>query len=488
MIMAPTRSKMILGLCALLLIISLIYVANPAQAADVKVLFDGKALNMDVKPVIENNRTLVPLRAIFERLGAKVDWDDKTETVMAVKGSTTIKLVINNTNALRNGITVKLDVPARIIQGRTLVPLRFVNEAMGADVKWNGTTRNVTIINPAKPKYATGFDVKYLADGCKLVTDGEDRKLLLVPRGKKAPAGYKGIPVIYTPIDNVLAASLTQVCLLRPLNVLDSISGVTTEKDKWYIDEIKKGLENGSVTYVGGSGMGEPDYEKVQALNPEVIFVYTGSFGQQKIIQKADELGIKYAVDNEYLEEHPLGRMEWIKFLGAFYDKEAEAAVHFNNAVKSLEALSKKIPKGAKPKVLWGMIYNGDVYVPNAGSYVAKMIEMAGGDYVFKDFGVDKGGSEKISLEEFYAKGIDADVFIYSSFPKYASSVQSIIKNAPVMADINPIKKGNVWCLQPWYYQSLDKTHETIEDLAAIFYPSTFKGYTLKHYCKLSKK
>ncbi|GEM_PF-6465127 len=119
--------------------------ANPAQAAEVKVMVDGKTLSMDVKPVIEKGRTLVPLRTIFEALDVEVGWDEKTRTVTAVKGSTQIKLVIGNTTALKSGKSVKLDVPAKILNGRTLVPVRFVSEALGAKVDWNGSAHTVTI-------------------------------------------------------------------------------------------------------------------------------------------------------------------------------------------------------------------------------------------------------------------------------------------------------------------------------------------------------
>jgi iron complex transport system substrate-binding protein len=468
------------------MLISLVFITslgNTAEASDVRVLVDGKKLSLDVKPVIENGRTLVPFRVISEELGAKVDWDERTETVTAIKGKTTIKLVLNNRTAFVNNTRNTLDVPAVSRNGRTLVPLRFVAEALGANVHYNGTNRTVTVETKVPLRYVTGFSIEYVGNGSKKVTDGEGRTLLLVPRGQKAPAGYDGIPVIYTPIENVIAGSTTQVSLLRPLNVLDSIKGVTTNIDDWYIDEIKRGLSNKSITYVGDSRT--PDYEKIQTLRPELIFAYTGPYGQQQLIQKVSELGFNYAVNNEYLEEHPFGRMEWIKFLGAFYNKEAEATAYFNNAVKSAENLSNKLPKGQKPKVLWGLIWKGEVYVPYGGSYVAKMIEMAGGDYVFKEMGPNNTGSAKITIEEFYAKGIDADILIYSSTSNRISSVQTIIDNAPILASIKPIKNEQVWVFQPWYHQSIDKTHEIIEDLAALFYPSTFRNHQVKHYDKL---
>jgi hypothetical protein len=81
----------------------------------------------DVSPRIENGRTMVPLRAIFEALGAQIQWDETSKTVTAVKDSTTVKLTIDQKTAYNNCSPVALDVPGEIVDGRTLVPLRFVS-------------------------------------------------------------------------------------------------------------------------------------------------------------------------------------------------------------------------------------------------------------------------------------------------------------------------------------------------------------------------
>ncbi len=109
------------------------------------VYLDNKKLSFDVEPIIENSRTLVPLRAIFEAMGASVQWNDATRTVTAVKGSTTVVLPIGSTQPTVNSKEWPLDVPAKISQSRTLAPLRFVGEAFGGTVEWNGTTRTINI-------------------------------------------------------------------------------------------------------------------------------------------------------------------------------------------------------------------------------------------------------------------------------------------------------------------------------------------------------
>lgn len=118
---------------------------NRPDSSAPTVNLDGQQLSFDVPPRIENGRTLVPLRAIFEALGATIEWDDASKTVTAEKGKTIIKLTIDQATAYKNGNEVKLEVAAKIINGRTLVPLRFVSEAIGATVNWNETTRLITI-------------------------------------------------------------------------------------------------------------------------------------------------------------------------------------------------------------------------------------------------------------------------------------------------------------------------------------------------------
>lgn len=94
---------------------------------------------------IVNNRTLVPLRSIFEELGASVQWDQKTKTITATKGNTTIWLKIGSKNTEVNGKTVTIDVPAQIHNGSTLVPLRFISESMGASIEWNANDQTAVI-------------------------------------------------------------------------------------------------------------------------------------------------------------------------------------------------------------------------------------------------------------------------------------------------------------------------------------------------------
>ncbi|WP_231745134.1 copper amine oxidase N-terminal domain-containing protein [Lysinibacillus sp. F5] len=117
-----------------------------AQAAKaITITVDGVQLKTDQPPAMIQGRVMLPLRAIFEALGASVNWDSKNQTVTGYKEDTTVVLKMKSKVATINGKSVTLDVPAQILRGRTMVPVRFVSEALGQDVDWNSVNQTVTI-------------------------------------------------------------------------------------------------------------------------------------------------------------------------------------------------------------------------------------------------------------------------------------------------------------------------------------------------------
>lgn len=433
-----------------------------------------------VSTKVEDGKVYVSLKEAFEFIGGKCTVDGKNAN--ATKDKDTVKISAGSKEAELNSKKITLTDEAKSINNDIYVPVKFLNEVMDARVSYDSEKKVLNIKTEMPLTYTKGFSVTYLKGGVKKVVDGDKRTLILVPKGKEVPEEFKSNMVVNTPITDVLAASTTQPCLMRPINELGSVKAVTTDKKNWTIPEIIKGLESGKITFVGDGKT--PDYEKISSLKPSLAFVYSGPSGQKEMMQKFDELKINYAVDNDYLEENPFGRMEWIKFVSAFYDKDEEAEQYFNDSVEKVEDIAKKVKNDKKPKVAWGVISKGEVYVPKADSYAAKMIEMAGGDYIFKSSGV---GSGKISLEEFYAKAKEADVFIYASTTNYAPTLKGVIDKAPMLEKLNSVQNKNVWCFHADYYQSLDKTDEIILDLVSVFQPDVNKGHEIKHYVKYAE-
>jgi hypothetical protein len=152
-----------------------------------------------VPPVIEQGRTLVPLRAIFEALGADVKWDGSTQTVIAIKAGKEIKLIIGG-QAYKNGQPVTLDVPAKIVDGRTMVPLRFVSEALGTSVRWEDATQTVSIYSLGEQPDEATFK-KYFSD----------MGLGKLPAGGQLPQDIQRNIHVFAPGDQIcLYGTLTQ--------------------------------------------------------------------------------------------------------------------------------------------------------------------------------------------------------------------------------------------------------------------------------------
>lgn len=137
--------KTIVGVLATVFLLTVPAFAHPP----IQVYVDGKALSFDQPPVIIEDRTLVPMRGIFQALGSEVVWSEPTQTITSTRGSDTVVLKIGDTGLYKNGqLVYSMPVPAKIISDRTLVPIRAISEAFGAEVAWDGVTYVVSIVSP----------------------------------------------------------------------------------------------------------------------------------------------------------------------------------------------------------------------------------------------------------------------------------------------------------------------------------------------------
>lgn len=135
--------KRIISLIVCLLVVMSSFTCFANQ--EVKVLVNGSEVAFDVPPVIQDGRTLVPLRAIFEALGAVVGWDGETSSVIASKDETVIIMQIGHSNLYKNNEKIALDVAPVIIDSRTLVPVRAIAESFDLNVGWDDATKTVTV-------------------------------------------------------------------------------------------------------------------------------------------------------------------------------------------------------------------------------------------------------------------------------------------------------------------------------------------------------
>jgi len=235
-------SLLVLGLLAVL--------AVPGFAASpIKVNVNGYLLSSDVPAQNINGRVLVPVRAIFEALGATVDFDSITSTVIGKKGNITIELPLNSNIATKNGQRMNLDVPAISIEGRTMVPARFIAESLGEEVNWDGSL-NAVIIGSMKPQVEVSKQFKIQKNGTEL--DG------LKSYGGSMDRGEYGLKLIVTDgtAPMALAAdSSNNPVASSPFGIYEASFNFDIEKGDagfvFHVANPKAGVENFLGYYVG---------------------------------------------------------------------------------------------------------------------------------------------------------------------------------------------------------------------------------------------
>ncbi len=182
---------------SLLLLVTLMVAAMPSgimAAGPIKVKLNGQNIKFDVQPVLSSGRVLVPIRSIASAMGATISWNGSSGTVTIKKDSDTLKLTAGSKTAYKNNSKIKLDVPARIVRGRTLAPVRFISEGLNASVKWDSSSRTVNIIQRSKDEIQAIKQVeKYLSILDIAVSDGVDDEAydgVLTPEAIDSGYGY----------------------------------------------------------------------------------------------------------------------------------------------------------------------------------------------------------------------------------------------------------------------------------------------------------
>jgi iron complex transport system substrate-binding protein len=292
-------------------------------------------------------------------------------------------------------------------------------------------------------KYAVGFTIS-MVEGSKLVevtypfqgaTSGY--KYLLVNRNDSVPPHDSETRVIRVPIQKIVCTSTTHIPLLDYLEETNSLAGFPT-LDYISSESMRKRIDAGDVTELGvDKGI---DLERIAVLRPDLVMGYTmtSDYGQFK---KIEDLGIPVVLNGDYLEKHPLGRAEWIKFMALFFQKEDLADSVFSAIEKNyLEAKSFKATAASRPTVMSGIVYGDAWYLPGGKNYAATLLGDAGCQYLWEDD--DSHGYLQLSFEKVYEKAHDADLWIGTgNFADLAS-----LRNADERyAQFKPFKSGNVY-------------------------------------------
>ena len=314
-------------------------------------------------------------------------------------------------------------------------------------------------------QYADQFSVDYYEDGYALITIEGDGQFLLVPEGKDAPEGLdKDIAVIHKPVQNIYLVATSAMDLFRALDGLDSISLSGTDADGWYIDEAKKALEDGSILFAGKYNA--PDYELILSKNCGLAIESTMISHSPEVKEKLESFGIPVLVEHSSYESHPLGRTEWLKLYGVLLGKEDMADELFQEQVEKLKSVEDSDNTG-KTVAFFYINSIGAANVRKSNDYVSKMIELAGGKYIFDDLGDENALSTmNMQMEEFYAGAKDADYIIYNStIDGELSSVDQLLSKSALLGDFKAVKDGNVWCTSQNLFQETMELGTMIEDI-----------------------
>lgn len=320
-------------------------------------------------------------------------------------------------------------------------------------------------------KYAKQFTVDYYEEGYKLVSVKGDSSYLLIPENSNIPDELpKDIVVINLPVNDIYLVATPVMDLFRVIDGIDRIKFSGTKESGWYIPEAKEKMKQGEIIYAGKYNA--PDYELLIGNNCDLAIENTMIYHNPEVKEQLERNNIPVFVDCTSYEEHPLGRLEWVKLYGVFLGCEEAAEQYFNEQISALENIM-NYEKSDKSVAFFYITSNGAVVVRKPGDYVAKMIELAGGRYVFSELKSDDENAlstMKITMEDFYMAAKDADVLIYnSSIEPELDNVDELFEKNELFRDFKAVQQGRVYCTGKDMFQQTSQMGSFIEDLYHIY-------------------
>jgi iron complex transport system substrate-binding protein len=270
-----------------------------------------------------------------------------------------------------------------------------------------------SVFTETQIKYAEGFKVSLVGKN-KLVevtypyqgaTSGY--KYLLVPKGDDVPAHDADTKIIRIPLASIVCTSTTHIPLLDYLGETDKLVGFPTT-DYISSEKMRQRIDAGKIQELGvDKGL---NLELLAVLKPDMVMGYTmtGNYGQYK---KIEDLNVSVVLNAEYLEKHPLGRAEWIKFMALFFNKERQADSVFSVIEKNyIDTQSKANQAATRPTVMSGIVYGDAWFLPGGQNYAAKLLKDAGCQYLWATD--SSNGFLELSFESVFEKARNADLWI----------------------------------------------------------------------------
>ena len=318
--------------------------------------------------------------------------------------------------------------------------------------------------------YAEQFSVDRYENGISLVTVGDGEKYLLVPENETVETSGD-ITVISTPVDNIYLAASSAMDLFFGIGADDRIFAASTLERDWSLPYVKQAMSDEDILYAGKYSA--PDYELILSEGCGIAIESTMIYHKPEVKEQLERFGIPVFVERSSYESHPLGRLEWVKLYGLMTGKEEEAEKLFSEQSELLQSVSQNGSAG-KTAAFFYISQKGSAVVRKPDDYVSKMIQLAGGEYIFTsdDLNTEENAQSTTDMqfEAFYAAAKDADVLIYSStIDGGIDDISALVEKNSLFADFKAVKTGNVWCTDKNMFQQTTAAAEIISDLNLIF-------------------
>lgn len=319
-------------------------------------------------------------------------------------------------------------------------------------------------------QYAKHFSVDYYEGGYKLLSVTDGTKILIVPEGKEPPETLDAdMIVLKQPINQLYLVSSSVMDMFSELDALDTIRFSGQKEESWYVEAAREAMHRGDILYAGKYS--KPDYELIVSGGCSLAIENRMILHAPEVMEMLGDFGIPAMVEYSSYESHPLGRVEWIKFFGALVDKEEAAEQAFAEQAAILDRVT-AVEKTDKTAAFFFITSNGLVQVRQSSDYIPKMIELAGGKYIFENVGDPEAGRSTMNMqmEEFYHGAKDADFLIYnSSIDGGVGSTDELLDKCGVLKDFKAVQQGNVWCTTNDMYQQSMSIGYLLEDIHNMF-------------------
>ena len=328
----------------------------------------------------------------------------------------------------------------------------------------------MAVVGRMELSYATQFTVDYLACGGALISVGTEDRFLLLPEGAEVPEGAdENLVILRQPMHTLYNAASSAMDFFVQLNAMNQVRFTSTTYKNWGLPEVRDALDAGTLVYAGKYSA--PDFELLLGEKCSLAIESTMIYHSPDIKEKLENLGIPVLVERSSYEPHPLGRVEWIKLYGLLLGKEAEAEAFYADQLEQVAQLA-DLPSGELTVAYFHISTARSVVVLKPGDYLCKMIQLAGGKYVFDELpGQDDSSlsTMNMDMEAFYAGARDADILIYNStIDGELNTLSQLLEKSELLGDFKAVKDGNVWCSEHDLFQKSSAAAVMIRELNRI--------------------